>query len=175
MTKRFLALVLTVLMLLPAMVACASDDAGKPADSTPPAEGTQAPASTAPTSTEPEFKPTLPEVRYDGEELVIVHRSPDETYYAEIYIQAEERNGDLLNDAVYKRNTTMEEKYGIDIVSVIEALFGPPPVIAKGCWKMLNTFIICIIASIDIRPFMCGNVMLKHFLNIPAPSSSAAS
>ena len=121
MTKRFLALVLTVLMLLPAMVACASDDAGKPADSTPPAEGTQAPASTAPTSTEPEFKPTLPEVRYDGEELVIVHRSPDETYYAEIYIQAEERNGDLLNDAVYKRNTTMEEKYGIDIVSVIEA------------------------------------------------------
>jgi len=121
MTKRFIALILTVLMLLPAIVACASDDAGKPADSTPPAEGTQAPASTAPTATEPDYKPQLPEVRYDGEQLVIVHRSPDETYYAEIYIQAEDITGDVLNDSVYRRNLAVEEKYGIDIVSVIEA------------------------------------------------------
>ena len=121
MTKRLLALVLTVLMLLPAIVACASDDAGKPADSNPPADGSQAPASTAPAVTEPEYKPELPEVRYDGEQLVIVHRSPEETYYAEIYIQAEDLNGDILNDAVYKRNLAIEEKYGVDIVSVIEA------------------------------------------------------
>ncbi len=119
MTKRIFALILALLMVIP-IVACAADDSGKPAETTPKAgETTASPASTTPAVTEPEYKPTLPEVKYEGTELVVVHRAPDEQYYAEIYIQAEEINGDLLNDSVYKRNTIIEEKYGIDIVSVL--------------------------------------------------------
>jgi hypothetical protein len=121
MTKRIFALILALLMVIP-IVACAADDTGKPAETTRKAgETTAAPASTAPAVTEPEYKPTLPDVKYDGTELVIVHRAPDEQYYAEIYIQADEINGDLLNDSVYKRNTIIEEKYGIDIVSIINS------------------------------------------------------
>ena len=120
MTKRIFALVLVLLMIVP-IVACGADDAKQPAETTPNAGETTAAPATTPAATEPEYKPTLPEVRYEGEQLVIVHRSPEEQYYQEIYIQAEERNGDLLNDAVYKRNTTIEEKYGIDIVSVINS------------------------------------------------------
>ena len=119
MTKRIFALILTLLMIVP-IVACGADGAKQPAETTPKAgETTAAPATTELPMTEPEYKPVLPEVRYEGEQLVILHRDPEASTYKEIYIQAEERNGDLLNDAVYKRNTTIEEKYGIEIVSVI--------------------------------------------------------
>jgi len=121
MTKRIFALLLALLMVIP-IVACAADDTGKPAETTPNAgETTAAPVSTAPAVTEPEYKPSLPDVKYEGTELVIVHRAVDEQYYPEIYIQADEINGDLLNDSVYKRNTIIEERYGIDIVSVINS------------------------------------------------------
>ena len=121
MKKRIFALFLALLMVVP-IVACGADDAGKtPAVTTPKAgaDTTAAPDTTVPVSTEPEYKPELPDVKYEGEQLVIVHRDPLGQYYREIYIQAEEINGDVLNDAVYKRNLALEERYGIEIVSVI--------------------------------------------------------
>ncbi|MBQ8276283.1 MAG: extracellular solute-binding protein, partial [Clostridia bacterium] len=96
--------------------------AGKtPAVTTPKAgaDTTAAPDTTVPVSTEPEYKPELPDVKYEGEQLVIVHRDPKATNYKEKYLMAEELTGDLLNDAVYKRNITLEEKYGIEIVNII--------------------------------------------------------
>jgi len=119
MTKRIISLVLVLMMVLFA-VACGADDAQKPAETTPKTpDTTAAPGSSAPAVTEPDYKPELPEVKFEGEQLVIVHRDPLANTYKEYYLMAEEITGDLLNDAVYKRNTTMEEKYGIEIVNVI--------------------------------------------------------
>ena len=122
MKKRILALILTLAMVVPMLIACGADDAKQPAATTPKAgDTTAAPTgTTAPAVTEPDYKPELPEVRYEGEQLVIIHRDPMASTYKEYYLMAEERNGDLLNDAVFKRNTTIEEKYGIEIVNVID-------------------------------------------------------
>ena len=101
MTKRIISLTLVLMMVLFA-VACGADDAKKPAETTPKAgETTAAPDTTVPAVTEPEYKPELPEVRFEGEQLVIVHRDPQANTYKEYYLMAEEITGDLLNDGQY--------------------------------------------------------------------------
>lgn len=118
MTKRILALVLVALMTLP-FIACGADDAKNPAETTDPATTTAAPVDTTPAvTTEPELKPDLPEIRFDGTELIIIHNPAVQQYYYEPWIYSEGYNGDLINDAVYKRNVAIEEKYGIKIVSI---------------------------------------------------------
>ncbi len=115
MNKRILALLLAALMALPA-VACASDAPGS-ADTTASPATTTAPADTT-AAPETELKPNLPDVRFDGTELIVIHNPAVQTYYYEPWIYAENINGDIINDAVYKRNMQIEEKYGIKIVSI---------------------------------------------------------
>ncbi|MBQ2767276.1 MAG: extracellular solute-binding protein [Clostridia bacterium] len=118
MKKQIFALLLAFLLIVP-IVACASDDTPSTVNTGDSAATTDSPtATTEPPKTEPAYKPELPEVRYDGEQLVILHRDPNAQYYPEICIYAEEPTGDLINDSVYRRNSIIEEKYGIEIVSV---------------------------------------------------------
>lgn len=65
----------------------------------------------------------LPEVRFDGETFTVHTRGNVEKYEW----KAEEVNGEPLNDAIYKRNRTIEEKYGVTI-----------KVIAEGSWANYN-------------------------------------
>ena len=89
MTKRILALVLVALMTLP-FIACGADDAKNPAETTDPATTTAAPVDTTPAvTTEPELKPDLPEVRFDGTELIIIHNPAVQQYYYEPWIYSE--------------------------------------------------------------------------------------
>ena len=120
MKKRILALLLAMLMVLP-IVSCASDQTPSGNDTTN-AQGNETadPSQTTPAETEPEYKPDLPEVKNDGEQLVILNRGPDASTYKEVCIYAEEPTGDLVNDSVYRRNKIIEEKYGIEIVSVVK-------------------------------------------------------
>lgn len=72
---------------------------------------TEAPETTQGISSE------LPDVKYDGYEFTFL--SSDEVgslrYSPDLY--AEEETGEPLNDAVYKRNRIVEERFGIKIVS----------------------------------------------------------
>ncbi|MBQ8276280.1 MAG: extracellular solute-binding protein [Clostridia bacterium] len=121
MTKRILALLISLLMIVP-FAACGAEDTGKqPAETTPQIIDTTDAPETPPADSEPDYKPVLPEVRFEGDQLVIIHLDPNSSTYAEIYLQAEEITGDLLNDAVYKRNMALEEKYGIEFVNVINS------------------------------------------------------
>lgn len=116
MKKRILALLLTALMAC-SVVACASDSSST-TDTTASPTVTTAPADTTAAPAETELKPDLPEVRFDGTKLIIIHNPAVQNYYSEPWIYAENINGDIINDAVYKRNMTIEEKYGVDIVSI---------------------------------------------------------
>ncbi len=111
MFKRLLTAFLVVLMLVP-LAACGND-------TNPPASVTTDPAA-ATTTAAPETEPAgptpdLPEVRYEGTELVFVNRPADAQYYNERWLYAEDYTGDLINDSIYKRNVYIEEKYGVTI------------------------------------------------------------
>ncbi len=111
MTSLFLLLILLV-----SAVACADTGAENPDESTAPAQ-TEAGADTA-AATEPETTAVNAEnilgLRdYTGETL---------TFFSRIYngpwgsdLMAEDINGTVLNDAIYRRNSTISEKYGITI------------------------------------------------------------
>lgn len=114
--KRILTLILAGLILL-SSAACS--DSGTNSEST--ADDVSG-ASELPTETEetvPEEtgpKPDLPDKTYSGEEvkfLTVLHTGYD--WYTSHEIYAEEMNGQLINDAVFQRNTTIESLLDIKI------------------------------------------------------------
>lgn len=56
--------------------------------------------------------PNLPEKDFGGAEYVISTFS----LWGDDYVFAEEQNGDVLNDAIFARNSAIEEKYNVKIV-----------------------------------------------------------
>lgn len=72
----------------------------------------------AETTTEPEYK--NPEVNYDGREFIFSAWKTDKpNWVATSYFEAEatEQNGDLINDAIYRRNMEVEELLGVEITA----------------------------------------------------------
>lgn len=97
-----------LLLSLPAAAAaCSAPAAGRPADSTAPAE-TQTAAETA-------VSDDLPEADYEGYEFKVLTRdAPHHT--KEVY--SAELNGEVVNDAVFARNRAVEERFGTSVKSV---------------------------------------------------------
>ena len=75
--------------------------------------------------------PDLAPQDFGGYEFRVLYRGPGyvNSYWRARDIYAEEENGDPINDAVYKRNKTIEEKYNIVIAGVPEN--GQLPVFAQ--------------------------------------------
>jgi len=117
-TKRILALILCALMLVPALASCGSgDDAGTPSGDTAAADNTTAETTVAETS---EYE--APEVNYDGAEVTLavidyVTTGTASSWVASSYCEGfmPEQNGDILNDAIYERNQTVEEELGVKL------------------------------------------------------------
>jgi hypothetical protein len=62
--------------------------------------------------------PNLPNEDYGGYDFKILSQSLDyNVHWWSRDIGAEEENGDPINDAVYRRNTVIEEKYNVEIVN----------------------------------------------------------
>ena len=85
------------------------------------AETTAAIAETT-AETEPEvLKPDLPDTDWGGEELLILGRTHDtREQFINFEIYAESENGDVVNDAVYRRNRTLEDKYNVSIAQDLQ-------------------------------------------------------
>lgn len=68
------------------------------------------------TKTENLFIDTLPAYDYNGHIFIIVDKSPQyNSYWYTRDVYAEVQNGDPINDAVFERNMTIEEKFNIEI------------------------------------------------------------
>ena len=124
MSTKLLAALLAMLML--ALTAC-SGGGGTVEDTT--AAPVNDPAqTTAPAETGPALdqygreivEANLPDVKYNGETFTVHTRGNVEQYEW----KAEEVTGEALNDAIYKRNKTIEDKYGITL-----------NIIAEGSWS----------------------------------------
>lgn len=64
-----------------------------------------------------EGMPEIPYDRYDGYEFRVMAPS-DSQYSSGLEFVSESENGDILNDAVYKRNRLVEERFGTEVVTV---------------------------------------------------------
>ena len=105
--KRYLTLAITAALMLSAF-SCGSGGEGK--DSS-----TSAPESTREETTAPEETDGLPEKDMDKFELKIVHFDGNWLSWALTKLDAESETGDRLNDAIYKRNRNMEERFNCEI------------------------------------------------------------
>ncbi len=110
--KRIISLVCALLMLLLSLSACAQRGNGDDT-TTPPAADTTLGGSAE--STEAPVTDGLPQdLSYPGESVVIVNRDFD---YVKDEISVDEDDGDMLHSAISRRNSSMEERLGIKIVS----------------------------------------------------------
>ena len=77
---------------------------------------TAAPVDTTPEETEaPRIEPELPDITFDGKDFRFYQYKNHETYprFDEIWVETE--NGEPINDAVYRRNSIIQEKYDTKI------------------------------------------------------------
>ena len=117
--KKQLCLVLAVLMLLSIMTACADSGDEQPdaVETTTPAPGADTPGegtetTPAPEETTPATPDNLPaDLKYNNEQIdFLAWKQGVVEYYAD------EQNGDAVNDAIYYRNMTVEERLGVCLV-----------------------------------------------------------
>ncbi|MBQ4574149.1 MAG: extracellular solute-binding protein [Clostridia bacterium] len=120
--KRTLTVFLCALLAASSVLtaSCASED--KPS-STPTTTAAVTEVAETEAETEARILPDLPEgVTYEGYEFNVLHWYVDGWEWRmskDIY--AESENGDPINDAVYKRNSTLNEKYGFTVTLQNEA------------------------------------------------------
>lgn len=60
-------------------------------------------------------EPELPNVTYDGSDFTFMIRSRDSYAYEEIYVYTETMDGEVVNDAIFERNSKVEERFDINI------------------------------------------------------------
>ncbi len=124
LSTRLLAALLAVLMLT--LVACSSSGDSTDTTAAPNAQNpgdTTAPAETGPALDQygrEIIEADLPDVKFEGETFTVHTRGNVEQYEW----KAEEVTGEALNDAIYKRNKTIEDKYGIKL-----------NIVAQGSWS----------------------------------------
>ena len=111
---RILALICAVLMLVPALVSCADTNGG---DTTTEQAQTQAPENTTPEK-DPNYddqgywKDDLPsDLNYKGETVTILYW--DDVERPEFEVTQDEADGDMVMEAIYRRNITTEERLGV--------------------------------------------------------------
>ena len=113
---RIIALICAVMMLVPALASCANTNSGD-AETTAPAQ-TEA----TPTETTPEvdlnlddqgfWKDDLPDsIDYQDETVTILYWSDVER--PEFEVTEDEADGDMIKEAIYRRNIATEERLGI--------------------------------------------------------------
>lgn len=114
MKKRILFVLLCSMTILAIFSSCSNNEENIAAD-TSVVDTTV--SDDEPAITEPErIEPDLPEMDFEGETFYVLGRTND-TYsqFVNFEIDAESITGDLVNDAVYQRNSVLEEKYNIVI------------------------------------------------------------
>ena len=112
---RIIALICAILMLVPCLAACANTQGSE--------ETTANNAQTqAPVDTEPEKDPRYDdegfwkddladEIDYKGETVTILYW--DDVERAEFEVTQDEADGDMVQDAIYRRNLSTEERMGV--------------------------------------------------------------
>lgn len=128
--RRFFALALSMAMLFTASVSCGKQP--DPVDTTVATESTTlAPASVTETEAvtetqDPATADVLPEKNYENAPFTILLRTEWDYEFV-----VDTMTGDLISDAIYQRNTVVEERFGVDFQYVD----------VKGAWNDRTGFL----------------------------------
>jgi len=126
----YLLLIWIVILLAPALLSCkkpnAADNDGSLSDDPAQADENAVDPTEALLENTPDSLPG--DLDFGGAELRVLHRNGDNGYYGdgdifEIEVFAESENGDIINDAIYKRNKLVEDRLNIKInpIGIIDA------------------------------------------------------
>lgn len=118
MFARVLSLTLAVAMLAITAISCGSGKTEDPVATTATAsqQVTEATTTTVAETTKDPNASDLPEdLSYNGETINIISRDSD---WVRDEIWVKEINGDVVNDAVYQRNSVVEERLGVKINNI---------------------------------------------------------
>lgn len=107
--KQIICLLLVLMMLIP-LISC-SDKSSANIN----ANITETQAETVPADTR--VYPDLPDKNYDGAIITVVNIDYSIPIWAQRDIYSEELNGEIINDTVFRRNSVIQERYNINIVS----------------------------------------------------------
>ncbi len=118
--NRILSLVLTVLLVSLSLISCAGDPVVETPDTTQNSpdttESTPVDETTVPAETEYPA-PEIDAVDYGGVDFRILVNEPRADMFPYSEIDYSEEMGDVVNDAIFKRNAQVTEKYKINIVT----------------------------------------------------------
>ena len=129
MTKKLLCLLLALLLCMSTLLACSDQSEPEDPDQTQTSDTPDDPDANDPsddTPDEPEriWLDSLPDTTLGGIELKFAYFDYSDPVKVGCSIDAVEQNGDLINDAMYNRNTMVEERF--DVVLSGENFGGVP-------------------------------------------------
>ena len=112
MKKRALSILLSALLVLPLWASCSEKNAEEgPKDSAgAPSASDAVPGEPEPETEDPGLDDGLPEVDYEGYTYHICHWGEK--------VNIEEETGEALNDAIFRRNQALEERFDITVEGV---------------------------------------------------------
>ncbi len=132
MKRKSIAALLLISLLV--SVSCGSDEKTQTDTTADPSSETTTTEDTA------KLEPTLPNTRYDGYEFRVLTKGVNNVHWKSKDIQANEETGDVINDAVYKRNLAVNERFGITIVDIASP---------SGTWNLTDTLRASVMAGSD--------------------------
>ncbi len=114
LTKRLISFFICACFLV-GFIACG--DKGAPAETAASAETTAAQEEAETTAP----KPNLPDTDWEGREFhVLGHSDPTYPQFDNFEIYAEGETGEIVNDTIYRRNRTIEERYNVKIKATLD-------------------------------------------------------
>ena len=78
-------------------------------------------------TTEARIEPDLPDTKWEGYQFRVLTKGDTNVHWKSKDIAATEENGDVINDAVYKRNMKIYDRFGVEMVDI------PSP---NGTWDL---------------------------------------
>jgi len=117
MAKKIICALIIAAMLTGLFASCGESktDTGNNPQSGDANSNAETPADDDSNAEDVKLSPDLPEIQFDGYEFMFYVKGPVWNEWANQDIYAEEENGEPINDAVYRRNRFVEDKYNIKI------------------------------------------------------------
>ncbi len=114
--RRILTAALALLMAAAAFASC-GDTATTPVDT----NGDTAPQTETADETEAVLRADLPDKDWGGRTFMVLGREhPTYTQFNNFEVWTEKEVGEVVNDAVFRRNSIIEEKYNVEIAQVLD-------------------------------------------------------
>ena len=139
--KRTLSALILIALL--AQVSCGSQ---------PSVTDNETTTTTETTTTETEtsrIEPELPDKKWEGYEFRVLTKGTSNVHWKSKDIVAEEENGDVINDAVYKRNLAVTDRFGVTFVDIPST---------NGTWNLSTQARTSIMAASDDFDMIAGGM-----------------